>query len=147
MSQRKRSVFQAVGKVARIAAPFVIFVGCAYALSFRVTPEMLAELPAKLAGISLWQWAVAIVLTAISLYSVGSYDVLAHRYLRTRLPDRAARMTGSIGIAVGQTLGFGLFTGGFARWRMMPALGMTGALKLSAFVSISFFMAWLTVFS
>ncbi|MEO0632952.1 MAG: phosphatidylglycerol lysyltransferase domain-containing protein [Pseudomonadota bacterium] len=147
MPRRKNSLVQTTGKLVRVALPFVIFAVCAYALSFRVTPEMLADLPAKLAAIAPWQWAVAVLLTAISLYSVGAYDVLAHRYLRTRLPERAARMTGSIGIAVGQTLGFGLFTGGFARWRMMPALGMTGALKLSAFVSISFFMAWLAVFS
>lgn len=141
------SFLQTAGRFVRLLAPLCILAGCAYALSLRVTPEAIAKLPEHVAAIAPWQWAVAMVLTTISFYAVGSYDILAHRYLGTNLPDRAARITGSVGIAVGQTLGFGMFTGALARWRMMPALGMTGALKLSAFVSVSFVLAWLVVFS
>lgn len=134
-------------RVGRFALPFVILILCAWGLSHRITPQMIAALPARLADIAPWQWAVAVALTGLSLFSVGCYDVLAHRYLRTRLPEGPARWTGSIGIAIGQTLGFGLLTGALARLRMLPALGLRGALKLSAFVSVSFVMAWITVFS
>ncbi|MEX0311661.1 MAG: phosphatidylglycerol lysyltransferase domain-containing protein, partial [Tateyamaria sp.] len=46
---------------------------------------------------------------------------------------------------VGQTVGFGLLTGALARWRMLPDLPVTRALYLSAFVSVSFVLAWICV--
>ncbi|MEO0863658.1 MAG: phosphatidylglycerol lysyltransferase domain-containing protein, partial [Pseudomonadota bacterium] len=131
----------------RILAPLVILGVCAVLISDKLTVDMLVQLPGQLAEIALWQWAVAAVLTAVSLWSVGQYDVLAHRYLRTGVPAPHARLAGTIGIAVGQTLGFGLFTGAIARWRMLPGLRLGAALRLSAFVSVSFVVAWVAVTS
>ncbi|WP_415920561.1 phosphatidylglycerol lysyltransferase domain-containing protein [Tateyamaria sp. SN6-1] len=131
----------------RAAVPVAIFVLCAWILSDKLSMEVLRDLPAQLASIAPWQWVTATLLTAISLYSVGRYDLLAHRHLRTGIADGAAQWSGTIGIAIGQTLGFGLVTGAVARWRMLPGLGFGPALKLSGFVSVSFVLAWMAVTS
>ena len=132
---------------ARIALPLVTLVGCGWILSRERSVDLIAALPGRLADIAAWQWVSAAFLTALSLYSVGRYDVLAHRFLRTGLPERSARWTGSIAIALAQSLGFGRFTGALARWRMMPALGAVGAFKLSTVVAVSFVLAWVVVAS
>ena len=132
---------------ARVALPLVTLVVCGWILSRELSVDLIAALPGRLADIAAWQWVSAAFLTALSLYSVGRYDVLAHRFLRTGLPERSARWTGSIAIALAQSLGFGLFTGALARWRMMPALGAVGAFKLSTVVSVSFVLAWVVVAS
>ena len=126
---------------ARALLPLVTLVVCGWILSRELSVDLIASLPQRLSDIAAWQWVSAAVLTALSLYSVGRYDVLAHRFLRTGLPERSARWTGSIAIALAQSLGFGLFTGALARWRMMPALGAVGAFKLSTVVSVSFVLA------
>ncbi|WP_299686462.1 phosphatidylglycerol lysyltransferase domain-containing protein [uncultured Tateyamaria sp.] len=134
-------------RAARAIVPAAILLFCGWVLSQKLSVELLLSLPERLGDIAPWQWLCAAVLTTLSLYSVGRYDVLAHRFLRTGLPERNARWTGSIAIAVGQALGFGLFTGALARWRMMPALGPVKAFRLSVFVSISFIIAWVVVTS
>ncbi|MEM9872391.1 MAG: phosphatidylglycerol lysyltransferase domain-containing protein [Pseudomonadota bacterium] len=134
-------------RAGHVALPFAILAVCTWILADRLSAEMIRALPGRLADIALWQWVCAAALTTLSFYSVGRYDVLAHRFLRTRLPERAAGWTGSVAIAVGQTLGFGLVTGALARWRMLPALGARQAFKVSAFVSASFILSWVVVAS
>ncbi len=131
----------------RVVLPLLILTACMVLLSQKLTIETVAALPAQLAAIPWWKWAVAALFTLVSFWAVGQYDGLAHKYLRTGLPDRQARLAGTIGIAVGQTLGFGLVTGAVARWRMLPALHLSDALRLSAFVSVSFVLAWVAVTS
>ena len=131
----------------RIALLLFILATCGWILGQKLNAEQLATLPDRLAGIAVWQWACAAALTAMSLYSVGRYDGLAHRFLRTRIPNRAAQATGSVAITLGQTLGFGLFTGAVARWRMLPALGAATAFRLSVFVSVTFILSWVVLTS
>jgi len=131
----------------RVALPLLVLTGCMALLSQKLTIEMVAALPAQLAVIPWWKWGGAAIFTSISFWAIGQYDGLAHKYLRTGLPDRQARLAGTIGIAVGQTLGFGLITGAVARWRMLSTLHLSEALRLSAFVSVSFVLAWIAVTS
>ncbi|WP_299653085.1 phosphatidylglycerol lysyltransferase domain-containing protein [uncultured Tateyamaria sp.] len=138
-SSRALSVAQ-VG--ARVGVPIVIFLGCAMILSRQVPSDILLTLPAQLAGIASWQWGLAAVFTAGSFFAVAQYDVQAHRALGTKVPDGRARITGAVGIAIGQTVGFGLVSGALARWRMLPELNVGQALKLSTMVSLSFVIAW-----
>lgn len=111
-------------------------------LSRQVPSDVLSTLPAQLAGISLWQWGLAALFTAGSFFAVAQYDVQAHRALGTSVPEGRARITGAVGIAIGQTVGFGLLSGALARWRMLPELTVGSALKLSTLVSLSFVVAW-----
>ncbi|MBY5932665.1 DUF2156 domain-containing protein [Tateyamaria omphalii] len=129
----------------RISFPILILTGCAMLLARQVPIEVVATLPRQLADISALQWIAAAVLTAGSFFAVAQYDVQAHRTLGTGVCARRGRITGAVGIAIGQTVGFGLFSGALARWRMLPEMGVGQALKLSTFVSLTFVVAWACV--
>ena len=85
-----------------------------------------------------FQWAMALVATALSFAAVGQYDALFHRWLRTGVTARRAVVSGAGAIALAQTLGMGLATGTLARWRMLPELTVPTALKVTNYVSFSF---------
>lgn len=93
-------------------------------------------------GIAPWRWLVAGIAAAVSFAAVAQYDVIAHRHFRTGRPDWLARNTGAAAIAVGQTTGFGPAVGAALRWRVMPDLGHAMVLKVTGFVTLSFFAAW-----
>ncbi len=134
-------------KSARFGLPLLILTGCLVLLSQRLSSTDLASLPGHLQDITGIQWALAAAFSVASFWAVGQYDALAHRALRTGISDRQARLTGTIGIALGQTLGFGLVTGALARWRMLPGFRLSAALRLSTYVSLSFIISWLIVTS
>ncbi|WP_299041657.1 phosphatidylglycerol lysyltransferase domain-containing protein [uncultured Tateyamaria sp.] len=126
----------------RFGVPLAILGVCVVFLGRQVPSDVVENLPQQLAGISALQWGLAALLTAGSFFAVAQYDVQAHRTLGTGVSDTHARISGAVGIAIGQTVGFGLFTGALARWRMVPDLSVGKALKLSALVSLTFVVAW-----
>jgi phosphatidylglycerol lysyltransferase len=99
-------------------------------------------MPDQLANIHWAAWIAAFTLTALSLWTVGRYDGVAHKHFATRVQQNQARAAGTISIALAQTLGAGVFTGALARWRMLHDVSFVASLKLSAFVSISFMFCW-----
>lgn len=131
--------------IVRVALPLLTLVACAYILSAEVTADTLVALPAQLADIHWSGWLGAVSLTIVSLWAVGRYDGVAHAHFATRIPDHRARWTGTIAVSMAQTLGFGMFTGALARWRMLPDLSIKSAFQISAFVSISFIASWALV--
>ncbi|MEL6449959.1 MAG: phosphatidylglycerol lysyltransferase domain-containing protein [Pseudomonadota bacterium] len=126
----------------RGVGPLVILGACVWLLGHELPTGFLATLPQHIAGVSALQWCAAILCTCASFWAVAHYDGLAHKVLNTGVPQHAARISGAVGIALGQTLGFGLLSGALARWRMVEALSLPDALRLSAFVSVSFVLAW-----
>lgn len=134
-------------RAARFGLPLLILAGCLWLLSQKLSGTDFTSLPGHLRDITGVQWALAGALSVASFWAVGHYDALAHRALRTGIRDHQARLTGSVGIALGQTLGFGLVTGALARWRMLPDFKLTDALRLSTYVSLSFILAWIVVTS
>lgn len=131
----------------RFGLPLFILAACLALLSRQLGSAEIARLPGHLSAVSASQWITAALLTLGSFWAVGQYDGLAHRALRTGVGARPARLSGTIGIALGQTLGFGLLTSAMARWRMLPGLGAADALRLSGYVSFSFILAWIVVTS
>lgn len=81
---------------------------------------------------------LSLVFTALSLRAVGSYDALMHGVLGSAVPRGRARRAGTCAIALAQTLGLGTLTGALVRWRVLPELSMSAALRLSVLVSLSF---------
>ncbi|WP_299551332.1 phosphatidylglycerol lysyltransferase domain-containing protein [uncultured Tateyamaria sp.] len=126
----------------RIGLPMLILVACAMLLARQIPMDVLVTLPQQLADISALQWVTAAFLTIGSFFAVAQYDVQAHRTLDTGVSEERARITGAVGIAIGQTVGFGLVSGALARWRMLPEMNVAQALKLSTFVSLTFVVAW-----
>ncbi|MEL7131276.1 MAG: phosphatidylglycerol lysyltransferase domain-containing protein [Pseudomonadota bacterium] len=129
-------------RVWRLGLPVMILTVCALMLSRQVSTEALASLPDQLGDITPAQWLLAFLFTTASFFAVAQYDVQAHRVLGTGVCASRARLTGAVGIAIGQTVGFGLVSGALARWRMLPEVGTAQALKLSTFVALSFVVAW-----
>ena len=131
--------------VLRAIVPLIVLSGCIWLLSRQVSADVFRDLPAHLAATPLWAWGIAIAFTALSFFSLGRYDGIAHRHLKTGVPRHQAHVSGMASIAIAQTLGFGLLTGAAARWRILPALNLPRALAVSAFVSVSFVVCWVLV--
>lgn len=102
----------------------------------------LAEVMQAFAAVSLGHWALALAATALSFWAVGQYDASLHRHLSTGQSPPHTRHAGMAAIALGQTLGLGILTGALVRWRMLPALSLIEATKLSAAVALSFLFGW-----
>lgn len=100
-----------------------------------------AALRAALSSVGPWQWAGALLFTALSFHALGSYDVLVHRVLGTGQPRGRARRAGIKAIAVSQTVGFGVVSSALVRWRCLPDLPAAACARLSVVVSLSFLAA------
>jgi phosphatidylglycerol lysyltransferase len=98
-------------------------------------------------SLTVTQWVLACVATAISFIALGRYDRAIHRYLRTGTSDAEATTAGMIAVGLSQTTGLGLITGSFARWRMVPSLTLPMAFAVTAGVSASFLACWAVVCS
>ena len=133
---------QVVKLLLRGGLPITIMALCATALAPHITHQLLLSIPAQLGAISGSAWMGAIIFTLISLWTIGRYDGVAHQHFATRVPPHQARLAGTISIALAQTLGFGIFTGALARWRILTSLSLKNSLQLSAFVSVSFMICW-----
>lgn len=96
---------------------------------------------AGLRAVSIPQWVAALGFTALSFWTIGWYDVLVHRMLRTGHPQQAARKAGVKAIALSQTLGFGIITSAAVRWWSLPGLSVSRNLRFSTIVSLSFLAA------
>lgn len=128
-------------QLARLSAPFAMAALCLWALSTRIDLPSVSEIWALLGGLKLWQWLAAFVATAVSFWALGRYDSVAHRHLQTGLDGPAARRAGMAAIAFSQLVGFGLFTGAYARWRLVPGLTAMQAAQLTGLVGLTFMAA------
>lgn len=140
-----RSLKSQASMVLRIVLPLAVLVVCAWALAPHFAAQSLDATLSQLRALPWSAWLAAGSLSIISLWSVGRYDGVAHRHFATGIADYQARWSGTISISLAQTLGFGLFTGALARWRMLPDVTFATSLKLSAFVSFSFILSWAVV--
>lgn len=129
----------------RFAAPFAMAALCLWALSARVELPTLADLGALLGSLQLWQWVAACTATAVSFLALGRYDSVAHRHLQTGLDGPQARRAGMAAIAFSQMVGFGLFTGAYARWRLLPGLTAMQSAQLTGMVGLTFMAALATI--
>lgn len=106
--------------------------------------DLIAIKPA-FARIGNLQWGLALAATAVSFCAVGWYDDVIHGLLATGIRTRAARLSGTISIAIAQFTGFGVITGALVRWRLLDRLSLWQATRISAAVSVSFLAGWATL--
>ncbi len=132
---------RAAARFVRIAAPFGIAALCLWVLHERLGDMDLRGLWDAASQHSRLHWIGAFIATAVSIWAVGRYDTVAHRHLGTGVADAPGRRAGMCAIAFSQTVGFGVVTGSFARWRLIPGLSPVVAVKLTAFVALSFLTA------
>lgn len=125
----------------RLGVPFAILAGCIWLLSDIIDPELLTELPGMLMSMKAEVLMMSALLCALSFWAVARYDEVAHRHFQTGVDPVAARHSGFAAIAMGQTIGFGIFTGAIVRWRVLPCLKPLQALQLSSFAALTFMPA------
>ncbi|MDE4174673.1 phosphatidylglycerol lysyltransferase domain-containing protein [Phaeobacter sp. PT47_59] len=140
MINSHRTLSGSVRTAFRWTAPVAMALLCLWALDARIGLPSLADLGATLAALPGWKWAAACLATAISFWALGRYDSVAHRHLRTGLDSPRAQRAGMAAIAFSQATGFGLITGAYARWRLMPGLKPVQAAQITALVGFTFMM-------
>ncbi|MFW8592901.1 phosphatidylglycerol lysyltransferase domain-containing protein [Cribrihabitans neustonicus] len=136
-----RSALRPAARLLRLSLPLAVMAACFWLLHMRAALPALAELTGALGSLTAWQWAGALLATAASFAALGRYDSVAHRHLGTGLDGPAARRAGMAAIAFSQTAGFGMLTGGYARWRLLPRLRPAMAARLTALVAATFLYA------
>lgn len=141
MQSLKHPTAGQIVQLARLSAPFAMAALCLWALSTRIDLPSASEIWALLGGLKLWQWLAACVATAVSFWALGRYDSVAHRHLQTGLDGPQARRAGMAAIAFSQLVGFGLFTGAYARWRLVPGLTAMQAAQMTGLVGLTFMAA------
>ncbi|SFU65247.1 phosphatidylglycerol lysyltransferase [Aliiroseovarius crassostreae] len=104
-----------------------------------------AYIQASLVTVQPHQWVGAALLSAISFWAVGRYDRVVHRLIGTPIASREAQISGATAIALSQTVGFGVISSAFVRWRMLPELTLLRAMHISMMVALSFLSAWAVV--
>lgn len=142
---RESLVLPPVRALWRMAMPVTVFAVSALFLASQLSMDVVLALPERLADIPAHRWVLALVFTVGSFWAVAQYDALAHRALQTGVSSRRARISGAVGVALGQTLGFGVVTGACARWRMLSDITFGQAARISVFVSVSFMVCWVVL--
>ena len=79
----------------------------------------------------------ALLLTAVSYWLLGFYDVLGLQYIRRRIPYARAAFVSFIAFAFGHNLSLAAVTGSAVRYRLYASLGLSAAdvAVLTAFIS------------
>ncbi|MFW8636556.1 phosphatidylglycerol lysyltransferase domain-containing protein [Cribrihabitans pelagius] len=141
MPSSLRSALRPAARLLRLTLPLAVMGVCFWVLHTRAALPALPELTAALGSLAPWQWAGALLATAASFAALGRYDSVAHRHLGTGLDGPSARRAGMAAIAFSQTAGFGMLTGAYARWRLLPGLRAAAAGRLTALVAATFLYA------
>ena len=93
---------------------------------------------ASLKTVGALQWAGAAVFSALSFWALGRYDRVVHRLIGSPIASGDAQRAGVTAIALSQTVGMGVISSAFVRWRMLPEISFLQAMRISVIVSISF---------
>lgn len=141
MPNKRFAVPRPASRFMRLAFPFAVTALCLWLLQDRVALPSPGDLELLLRGVQPWQWGGALLATCVSFWALGRYDSVAHRHLDTGLDGPRARKAGIAAIALSQTVGFGLVTGSYARWRLMPGLSALQSVQLTSFVAVTFLAA------
>ncbi|WP_291728916.1 phosphatidylglycerol lysyltransferase domain-containing protein [Leisingera sp. F5] len=137
----KSSAPRPAARLIRLTVPFLVMGVCVWLLQTQTELPPMRELGAILISLPAWKWGAAVLATGLSFWALGRYDSVAHRHLGTGLDGPAARRAGMAAIAFSQTAGFGLITGSYARWRLLPGLSPLHAGQLTALVAATFLAA------
>ncbi|MBT8154603.1 DUF2156 domain-containing protein [Epibacterium ulvae] len=138
MSSSKTVTQNLASRAMRLLLPVASAFLCLWLLSNSVRLPSMGELTSQMSQIPTINWVGAGLATLVSFWSLGRYDGVAHRHLHTGLDGTRARLAGMFSIAFSQTAGFGIFTGTFARWRLLPGLSPMHAAQMTAVTGLTF---------
>ena len=111
-----------------MAAIVVALGGFGFAAVHRLLGEVhIGDVRAAFAAISAWQLAAALGFTVLSYLTLTLYDVMALHVVGRPLPWRTAALASFVSYTISHNLGFGIFTGGSARYRIYNGAGLSAA--------------------
>ncbi len=129
---------RALSRIMRVGLPLGVTALALWLLARQIAGVDVRAITGTMWQVSAGQILGALGLTALSFAAIGRYDLVAHRHFQSGIDDKSASRSGIAAVALAQTLGFGLLTGALVRWRMLPDLSLTTAMRLSGFVCLSF---------
>ncbi|HTT01911.1 MAG TPA: bifunctional lysylphosphatidylglycerol flippase/synthetase MprF [Steroidobacteraceae bacterium] len=120
-------------------AALLVFAGVAYLLHRELAHFHVRNVLAQLHSIEHRALLTGLLLTAASYCALGSYDMMALRYLRKRVSYLRILVASFIANAFGQNLGFAAFTGAAFRLRLYASsrLTATDVATISGFTSVT----------
>jgi phosphatidylglycerol lysyltransferase len=133
--------------VLRQLLPIGLTIGLVVLLWQRAGGLDLPYIYTSLKTVSPQQWLGAAMFSVISFWALGKYDGVVHRLIGTDVSSKAAERAGITAIALSQTVGLGVISSAFVRWRMLPDLSLMQSMRISAIVAASFLSAWAVVAS
>ena len=138
--QTAGAVLRKLWHVSRVTVPLGIGAFCVWVVFQSLTPGVFDGVGHAVHALKLWQWVGAFAATGVSFWALARYDLVLHRHFRTNIPARHASISGAAAIAIGQTIGMGVISGAFVRWRMLPDLSLGAATKISVAVAATFLL-------
>jgi phosphatidylglycerol lysyltransferase len=136
-----RAPRRATFSVLRVVLPVAILAATLPPLAAHFAATDAVAVAAALSAVTPVALIAALGATALSLAAVGRYETGIHRWLGTGADRVDAARVGAASVAISQTLGFGLVTGAFARWRGLPGLTLLGAGRATLAVTVTFMAA------
>jgi uncharacterized membrane protein YbhN (UPF0104 family) len=132
---------------APIALSLILFVLAVWAISQEFKHYTIAQLGDSLANISKRDKLGAIGLTILGYLSMTGYDWLGFRYIKHSLALPKIIRTSFIGYALGNTIGFTLFSGTAIRYRFYSPTGVSAIdiAKVITFTHLSFWLGMLAI--
>ncbi len=99
------------------------------------------EIVEALSMIDRWRIGYAAIFTAVSYLLLTCYDLLAVRYIGARLAYWRVGLTSFIGYTLSNNLGFSVFTGGAARFRLYSRWGLS-PIQIAQMIAFSGVIFW-----
>jgi len=117
----------------------LIFAGVFYVLHRQLAQFRLSSILMHLRAIPSPALAGAVLLTAVSYWLLGFYDVLALRYLGRQVPYVRTVFTSFIAYSFGHNFGIAAFTGAAVRYRLYSSVGLSAAdvATIAAFCAVT----------
>lgn len=121
VQHERSSIWRWIGPIAALA----VFGGVAYVLHRELAHLHLRDIFHELRSIPDRAISAALVVTALSYWTLSCYDWLALRYLRKSMRYSRMVFTSFIAYAFGHNLGLAAFTGAAIRLRLYASAGLT----------------------
>ena len=136
--------------LARFIGPFIgltLFVAALWVLHLALAEYRYQDVVTSLRALPPWQWAAALLATALSYLVTTGYDWLALRYIRRPLPWLKVGFAALLSYAFSNSVGLSVLTSGSLRYRLYSSWGLTAVdvARIVLFTTLTFWLGILTV--
>lgn len=136
-----------IRQIVPVVLSLVLLGLAAWAIRQELKHVSLMDIERSLAAIPPLNKLAAIALTSFGYFTITGYDLLAFRYIHCPLAVPKIMLTSFISYAVGNTIGFTLFSGTAIRYRFYTfwRVSRVQIAKIIVFTHLSFWIGMLTI--